>query len=156
KASRYFVVVLCFAFGLLAKPMLVTMPFALLLLDFWPLGRVAWPRRLSGGVLPEPTAPGNAHAFSRGGRAALYVLVEKLPLLALSAASCVITYFAQRRGGALAAAESGPISLRLENATVGVVRYVGKIFWPGNLAVLYPLPAQIPVVEVIAAAGVIL
>ena len=118
-AGRYGVVLLAFAAGLMAKPMPVTLPFALLLLDVWPLGR-----------LPVVSVRRTA--------AWLPLIREKLPLFAMSAASCVVTVFAQRSGGALQSLEQVPFAERLANALVAYVAYLGKIVWPSSLAVYYP------------------
>ncbi len=111
--GRYGLVVLLFAMGLMCKPMLVTLPVVLLLLDYWPLQRVE-PRKLSGLVL------------------------EKLPLLALSAASCVVTLFAQT--GAIQSTASFSVPLRLGNALAACMVYLGRMVWPAGLAVFYPFP----------------
>ena len=112
------VVAACFALSLLAKPMLVTLPFALLLLDYWPLAR-----RRTQGWRP--------------------LVLEKLPLLALCAVSCVLTWQAQATGGALRS-EGFPLLERLANAANAYVGTVGKTFAPWNLAPLYPRPPQGP------------
>jgi tetratricopeptide (TPR) repeat protein len=119
------VVAFVFALGLLAKPMLVTVPFLLLLLDAWPLGRVSL----------------------RGSRLDVWrpLVVEKLPLIALSALSSVLTFVAQQRGGAVAELTRVPLLLRLENAVVSYVAYLAKMIWPANLSVVYPLPEAIPI-----------
>ena len=120
----YALVLVLFALGLMAKPMLVTLPFTLLLLDFWPLGR--W------------HAAGNA---GPGGRRAIPLrglLLEKGPLFAMSAASCVVTFIAQRRGGALQTLQTIPFAERLANAVVAYAAYLGKTMWPSSLAVFYP------------------
>lgn len=115
--GRYLLVLLVFAIGLMAKPMLVTLPFVLLLLDVWPLGRL------------------NLEALKQRG----WLLVgEKIPLLALTLASSVITFLAQQSGGAVSSIERLPFSLRLENALVSYVRYIGKMLWPAKLAPFYP------------------
>jgi len=114
----YLVTAGCYTLGLLAKPMLVTLPFALLLLDWWPLGR--WP---------------NAGA-------ALRRLLEKLPLMGLAAASAVVTFFAQQRGGAIGSLEAYPLAARLANALVSYAAYLCKMLWPFNLAALYPHPGM--------------
>jgi protein O-mannosyl-transferase len=109
-----------FALSLMSKPMLVTLPFLLLLMDYWPL------RRLS------------LHAF-RGLRAAgLVVLWEKLPFLALSAASSVVTFFVQKQAGAVSPTEVLPIGIRISNAVLAYVAYLGKLLWPTDLSVFYP------------------
>jgi protein O-mannosyl-transferase len=129
---RYLAVFLLMALGLMAKPMLVTLPFVLLLLDVWPLGRL------------------------RQGQPVRWVLLEKAPLLVLSAASCVVTYIAQQRGGSVVGAEILPLPLRLSNAVVAYVAYLWKMVWPADLAVLYPYPAGFPAWEVAGAAAAIL
>ena len=110
--ARYLVVALLFSLGLLSKPMVVTLPFVLLLLDWWPLGRLG-PGRL---------------------------LLEKVPLLLLSAASGLVTFAAQRSGQSLLDLEHHTLSARLVNATISYVRYLGDAFLPTGLAVFYPLP----------------
>jgi tetratricopeptide (TPR) repeat protein len=121
---RYLLVLLVFALGLMAKPMLVTFPFVLLLLDYWPLGRLPWPPRW---------------------RALRPLLWEKAPLLALSAVDSVLTFRAQQGYGAVVALERLPFSARLANVAASYVSYLGKAVWPVDLAVLYPahpLPAD--------------
>lgn len=110
KWTRYVLVLLCLALGLMAKPMLVTFPFALLLLDYWPLRRP-----ISGRLV-----------------------AEKIPLFALVAASSVITFLAQSRGGAVSALAALPLTSRVANAVVAYVGYIQKMLWPARLAVLYP------------------
>ena len=125
---RYGAVLLFFALGLLAKPMLVTLPFVLLLLDFWPLGRV----RMG-------SNPAGDWAFSRDGCSTMVRLVwEKIPLLALAAASSVVTFVIHRRGGAVISLGATPLNLRLENAWISYLAYIGKMLWPAHLAVFYP------------------
>lgn len=121
--ARYLPVFACLALGLMAKPMLVTLPFVLLLLDVWPLGRYR---------------PGE------GGGPVLRLVAEKLPLFALAAASSIITFLVQREGGAVSGLELTPLGLRLANALVSSVLYIRNMFWPANLAVMYPMPASIP------------
>lgn len=118
----YALSLLAFAASLTAKPMLVTLPCVLLLLDLWPLGR--W---------SDPTA---------GTR--LRLVVEKLPFAALSAASCVLTMKAQSAGGAMQAVENFPLTVRAANAVVAYAQYVGKFLWPADLAVLYPNFGEMP------------
>ena len=114
---RYTLVALFFALGLMAKPMLVTWPFVFLLLDFWPLRRLAsradfWPR-----------------------------LREKLPLFAVVVASMIVTFLAQARGGAVRALEDAPLALRVSNAIVSYAKYSFATLWPADLAVYYPFSA---------------
>jgi tetratricopeptide (TPR) repeat protein len=125
---RWLVVVASvFGLGLMAKPMLVTAPFLLLLLDAWPLGRVSLGSRI------DAWRP---------------LVVEKLPLFALVAVSSVLTFAAQQRGGAMAELTRVPLLLRLENAVVAYVAYLAKMLWPANLSVIYPLPEAIPLWQV--------
>jgi tetratricopeptide (TPR) repeat protein len=107
-----------FALGLLAKPMLVTLPFCFLLMDFWPLQRLK---------------------VKSSGFKASSLLLEKIPFFLLVAASCVVTFFAQRSGEAVASLARVPLHYRLENAPIAVASYLLKIFWPANLCAIYPL-----------------
>jgi protein O-mannosyl-transferase len=127
-----------FALGLMSKPMLVTLPFVLLLLDYWPLQRFR-PSTLN----PQPSTPGR-------------LLLEKLPFFFLSAASCAVTFLAQRSGGAVMPAAALPLSERVANALVSYVRYIGKLLWPADLACFYPRPDRWPDWPVAAAALVLL
>jgi protein O-mannosyl-transferase len=136
---RYLPVFLALALSLLAKPMLVTLPFVLLLLDYWPLGRL----RLWGASPPAP-AP------------LALVLGEKVPLLALAAASCVVTVYAQSKGGVVESLEAFPLGLRVGNAVVSYVRYLGLALWPVGLAAYYPHPrAALPAWQVAGAAALL-
>ena len=123
--KSYLPVVLAFALGLMSKPMLVTLPLALLLLDFWPLGRFS-------------ADSDKRRAFSNYRK----LLWEKAPLFGLSAVSSIITFVVQRRGGSVADFETYPIGVRIANAVVSYVRYIGKTFWPQKLAVFYPHPGD--------------
>lgn len=125
--QRYLLTLACFALGLMAKPMLVTLPFVLLLMDVWPLGR---PRTLS-------------------------LLREKIPFFVLSGASSGVTYFTQAASGAVDTLRL-PLLLRLENACVTYWMYIAKMFWPVRLAVFYPYPHAIPAWEATAAAMALL
>lgn len=148
--GRYGLLCAVFVLGLLAKPMLVTLPFVLLLLDFWPLGRLrlgqATPR--AGSVekqRPSSSRPRKrkqgARSESQGGPrdhgARLSVLVlEKLPLLLATLGAIAVTLVAQR--GVVQTAERFPIEARMGNAVLAYVRYLGKLLWPERLAVFYP------------------
>ena len=126
--GRYLIVAIVFALGLMSKPMLVTLPFVLLLLDYWPLGRF------------------DAHR-SNTGRQVLQLVMEKIPLIALSAVSSLITFLAQR--GAIGWTEQLPMSERITNAFVAYVVYIRQMFWPTELAVFYPHPEnRLPIWEV--------
>jgi hypothetical protein len=124
---RYAAVAGLLAVGLAAKPMVITLPFVLLLLDYWPLARI------QGWATPTPAFPVPQAPWPR-------LLLEKVPLLALSAASAAITVFAQRSGHALESLGHIPTHLRLENAVYSYAKYAVKIFWPVNMALLYPHP----------------
>ena len=126
--GRYLTVALVVALGLMSKPMLVTLPFVLLLLDYWPLGRF------------------EAHR-SNTGRQVLQLVLEKIPLIALSAVSSIVTFLAQR--GAIGWTEQLPVSARISNAFVAYVVYIRQMFWPARLAVFYPHPEnRLPVWEI--------
>jgi len=121
---RYMVVLLSFALGLMAKPMLVTLPFVLLLLDYWPLGRFG-----SGGT------------SSTRLRVRLPLIYEKIPLFVLSAASSVVTFIVQQRGGAVTEISRQALGASIANGFVSYAVYIHKMIWPSKLAVLYPYPA---------------
>jgi protein O-mannosyl-transferase len=130
--KRYGLVGLLFVLGLMSKPMVISLPFVLLLLDYWPLGR-AWPA----GVAPDIQG-GRAWTPAPPQTPWTRLVVEKLPLLALSAASAVITMVAQKAGGAIH--NEYPFWDRLLNAIVSYARYMEKAIWPSRLAVFYPHP----------------
>ncbi len=135
RTSRfYWLALLLFALGLMAKPMLVTLPFVMLLLDWWPLGRFN---------------NGNSQAASQR------LVLEKAPFFLLVVVSCVLTVLAQRTE-AVVALEHVPLDLRLKNAVVACGGYLLDTFWPMNLALLYPLPTAVALGKVAAAAVVIL
>jgi len=125
---RYLLVAFLFALALAAKPMVVTLPFVLLLLDCWPLQRIAgW---------SQPS-----QAFAAPQLPLRKIVLEKLPLLALSAGASVITFIAQRKDGSVGSVARFPLPLRLENAIVSYAAYLWKAIWPAHLAVLYPYPS---------------
>jgi protein O-mannosyl-transferase len=119
--GRYLVVALLFAFGLMAKPQVITLPLVLLLWDYWPLARIS------------PSANG---AATSPAKSFAWLVVEKLPLFALSAGSAVVTLLTHR-GGAL---RWLPLSIRIANAIESYTRYVKLAFWPSRLALFYPYP----------------
>jgi tetratricopeptide (TPR) repeat protein len=141
-AAWYFLTLAFFACGLMSKPMLVTWPFVLLLLDFWPLGRfaAASPKRET---LADTTSTvhGRASSSPSGLKSAVMPLVEKIPFFVLSAVVSRITYHAQEAVGTMASFGPHPLSSRITNAVVGYGRYLEKTFWPTDLAVLYPYHA---------------
>lgn len=125
---KYLLLCLLFAMGLMAKPMLVTLPFVLLLMDYWPLSR----------IMRSPFGEVNYSHIVRHDLPEL--LWEKLPLFILTAASSVVTYLAQQAGGSVIPLERIPLSLRIANAVVSYVKYILKLIWPHNLAAYYPYP----------------
>ena len=129
----YAVALFCFALGLMSKPMLVTWPFVMLLLDYWPLRRVAGIENGGWKMAVSQLRP---------------LVVEKLPFFALTAAASLTTYWVQARGGAVQGWESLALSTRIGNAALAYCRYLGKIFWPEGLSVYYPLPGAWPIWEI--------
>ena len=133
------------ALGLLAKPMLVTWPFVMLLLDYWPLRRLAdlkskeYPRGTS-----HPPSLRSGAASRKVATGIWPLLREKLPLFALAAASAIMTLIAQSRGGAVRTLAHEPIALRLSNALVSYAKYLLLTFWPNDLAVYYPFAGISP------------
>ena len=132
--ARYVLVFVALAFGLMAKPMVVTLPLVLLLLDYWPLGRLRFEES--------------------GGRMVRKLVLEKLPLLALAGASSVVTYLAQHRGGATNMIGEVPPGVRVANAVLSCILYIRKALWPSRLAVIYPL--EFPPAWEVAVAAVLL
>jgi tetratricopeptide (TPR) repeat protein len=149
---RYAWVAITFALGLLAKPMLVTWPFVMLLLDYWPLDRMSGLRSDVKGR--KPNISGQPARRSVGGSrwsVVLGLVVEKIPLFALAAASAMMTLIAQSRGGAVRTLAHEPVTLRLSNALVSYAKYLLLTFWPNDLAVYYPF-AGIAAWQIIGAA----
>ena len=134
RAGRYILVVLLFALGLMAKPQVITLPFLLLLWDYWPLRR----------MFPQTPADSNSTAALFPARSFVQLVVEKVPLFAICAISAVITVKAQQAGASVQSLTKFPFSLRLENAIVSYARYLGKAFWPASLSPLYPFPQASP------------
>jgi tetratricopeptide (TPR) repeat protein len=135
--KRYLPVFLCFALGLMSKPMLVTLPFILLLLDYWPLNRL------------QIYSTENDHlkikeVIRRNSNKIFNLVLEKVPLFVLSAISVLLTLYAARYVGTVSSFESLPLRERISNAVVSYVLYIKKLFWPTDLAVFYPISA-IPV-----------
>jgi len=131
----FYLLSLCLlALGLMSKPMLVTWPFVLLLLDYWPL------RRFNDFSLPQCG----------------HLLAEKIPFFALAILLSLITFLAQQHGGAVIAVSSLPLSARVGNALISYCRYLGMTFWPAHLAFFYPHPGYWPLSKVLLAAGLLL
>ncbi|MFZ0825945.1 MAG: tetratricopeptide repeat protein [Verrucomicrobiia bacterium] len=126
-APGFFLALFFFACGLMSKPTVVTLPFVLLLLDFWPL------QRFNRSMIPR-------------------LLLEKLPFLALALAGSAVTYLVQKSAGAVWSAAVVPFHSKLANALLAYVRYLSKCFWPADLAVLYPYHSHLSAAPVIGSA----
>ncbi len=143
----YGLALVCFALGLMAKPMLVTLPFLLLLLDFWPLGRlydlrftIDESKDLQSDPQTKATTAPMASPTSRKSKIAYRkLLLEKVPFFLLAIASSVVTFLVQKTGGAVASLEALSFRQRIANALVSYIRYLGKMVWPHDLAVFYPI-----------------
>jgi hypothetical protein len=147
---RYALVLLTYAMGLMAKPMLVTLPFVLLLLDYWPLGR--W----------EPAVGSNRsrrqnRKVSESGKSFGYLVWEKVPLLALSVCASALTFYVQRITGAVVKPDILTFQVRFFNAIISYGKYIAKCFWPSKLSFLYPYPhLPLPVWQIVLSAAVLL
>lgn len=153
RLASYVLVVFFMALGLMAKPMLVTLPFVLLLMDFWPLRRLA--------VVPEDNTfdskNGESKTKNKNKAQILRLFVEKVPLLVLAAVSSVITIAAQQSGKAFAPLHALSLKIRVTNALVSYVKYIAKMLWPQDLACLYTYPYNgLPVWQVAGAAVLLL
>jgi protein O-mannosyl-transferase len=180
RLESYLAVLFCFALGLMAKPMLVTLPFVLLLLDYWPLQRLEqknatpkirpesneqragnWKReRLSARKRKRRSEDMHTALMSKESKPAndkkpwvsiRPLLLEKFPVLFLAAISCIVTYIVQQHGGAVITMEALPAHVRIANAAVSYCNYIGKTIWPDNLAVYYPHPGFPPLWQMIGA-----
>jgi protein O-mannosyl-transferase len=143
RVQRYALSVLLYALGLMAKPQVITFPFVLLLWDYWPLRRVILPNS----EREVETPPIEASLQQRPLR---WLVIEKVPLFALSVASAVLTMWAQRKGAGVD--DTAQVVEGLKNAIVSYVRYLGMALWPARLSPLYPFPASIPAWQVAGAA----
>jgi hypothetical protein len=144
--GRYSLVFVNAVLGLMAKPMLVTLPFVLLLLDFWPLNRIELVKGPS--VTKYPTT-----AF--GKVSIKHVIGEKIPLFAISLLSCIVTFYAQKSVGTVVSLEKLSFAKRISNALIAFTLYLGKTIFPLHLTVLYPFPSEIPPLEVIGAVALL-
>ena len=160
KLSKYFLCLILFALGLMAKPMLVTLPFVLLLLDYWPLGR--WQKVLNSvnmqvvnNTFPVKNEIENCNVNSliekeislpvkSSSRLIGRLLWEKAPFIFLTIISSIVTFWAQNKNGALPSMELLPFPTRIANTIISYVSYLGKIFWPVKLAVFYPYAHSFP------------
>jgi protein O-mannosyl-transferase len=151
----YLLALLFLVLGLMSKPMLVTLPCLMLLLDFWPLGRM----RNAGRTMPQAECGRQRLAKGSGGtmrRVPWHLLTEKVPFFLATAGAGVITYWAHQAGGHVEAMVELPLAARLGNALVSYSRYLGKLFWPVNLCAYYPHPGQWPATDIVLAGFVLL
>jgi tetratricopeptide (TPR) repeat protein len=135
KPALYMLSLLSFVLGLMSKPMLVTLPIVMLLMDFWPLDRDQYEKQEQ---RPHQVL-GRVQKF----------IIEKVPFFFFSFLSAVVTIYAQNKGGAIKSFDVIPIGFRLENALIAYVKYIIKTLWPHDLAVLYPIPIAYPPWQVI-------
>ena len=128
---KYLLTLAIFCLGLMTKPMLVSLPFVLLLIDYWPLGRFDF----------------------KGLRTFFHLVLEKIPFFILSAFSIIISSLSVKTFGTMASIESIPMTLRFGNALVSYIKYIGNMLWPYNLAIFYPYPQVVPGWQAIGAAA---
>ncbi len=143
--ARYLLTLCAFALGLMSKPMLVTLPVVLLLMDYWPLGRLQFGQ--AGLLARKEPASATQKPFPWS------LIWEKAPFIALSAASSVITLFAQHEGGAMASVRAVPFTFRSVNALSAYVLYLTKMAWPVHLSVIYPLPTTLTIIQGLVASA---
>ena len=143
---QYLLALLAFTLGLMAKPMLVTLPFVLLLLDYWPLGRLQL--RLTAGEIDSQSRDSGSLIFT--------LIWEKLPFFALAGACSVITYLAHQSAGYIQTSDVLSFGVRLANAVVAYVAYIWKMIWPQNLAIFYPPSIESLLTWQTAGAGLLL
>ena len=129
--KRYLLVLFSFVCALMSKPIVVTLPFVLLLLDYWPLGR--WTKNVS-------TSSNNSHGRLIG---------EKIPFIVLTVISSIVTIWAQNKAGAITSMEQLPFSVRIANSMISYVAYLKKFFWPVDLAVFYPYELSLPLGKIL-------
>ncbi len=127
--GRYILLFIVYALCIMTKPVVVTLPLVLLLFDYWPLERIKW-RQLGNSSSPKEII---RHKASVG-----RLIAEKIPLFALSAILCLITFVSQKSGGAVIELETVPLDYRIANMFFSYIRYIGKMIWPSRLAVFYP------------------
>lgn len=144
KQSSYLLAILFYMLGLMAKPMVVTLPFVLLLIDFWPLNRMALCTRKSNCDTPE-----------QGHKNCLFLVYEKIPFFILSILSSIVTFYAQKTDGAMANLSDLGLVARLENSIVSYVLYLGKLLIPSNFSIIYPHPKSFSLQVVIFSALII-
>ena len=132
--KRYGLVFLFFTLGLMSKPMLVTLPFVLLLLDYWPLRRLKFEQERGGNEISEKNTARRSEVFR--------LVLEKIPLFLLTTGLSIVTFITEKSYGAMNYAENLTFSTRLTNAMVSYLEYLGKMIWPRGLSILYPHPGN--------------
>ena len=148
---RYLLTLFVFGLGLLAKPILVTLPFVFLLLDYWPLGRIRFGKEIIDNKNEETRSISGFRESSIS-----HLLFEKIPFFVLTAISICLSTWSNQNQIDLISSEAVPIKLRFANAMVSYVSYIGKMIWPQNLAVLYPFPETMLPVWQVAGSGLLL
>lgn len=138
KIVRYATFFICYVLGLMAKPMAITLPFLMLLLDYWPLYRTRFLRTA------DKIVKTKIHSVP-------FLLLEKMPLMLLSIIISIATFITQQEGGAVKSLSSIPLYIRVENVLVSYVHYIVKLFFPAKMAVVYPYPIDIPIWQVVGA-----
>jgi Flp pilus assembly protein TadD len=145
--KRYLLTLLVFVMGLMVKPMLVTLPFVLLLLDYWPLkrlGLIHWQK--------PPYGKPEGEAIPERQVSVLQLVMEKLPFLAFSGVSIWVSIVSTQQMGIVVAADTVPMTLRIANALVSYLNYLAKMVWPHNMAIFYPFPKILPLWQVAGSA----
>lgn len=149
---RYLWILLFFSLGLMSKPMLVTLPFVLLLLDYWPLNRIDLKKNR--GADPQKPNAGIFATFQT--KINNRLILEKIPLFCVSLVAILLSSIAVERLGITISYVSKPIGLRLSNAVVSYIKYLGKIFWPLDLTFSYPYPRTLPALQIIGSALILI
>jgi hypothetical protein len=132
--KKYSLVFLFFTLGLMSKPMLVTLPFVLLLMDYWPLRRLKFEQERGGNEISEKNTARRSEVFR--------LVREKIPLFLLATGAGIVTFIVHKGGGGLQSMETISLSARLTNAMVSYLEYLGKVIWPRGLSILYPHPGN--------------
>ncbi len=140
--KMYLTVLLFFILGLMSKPMVVTLPFVLILLDYWPLNRFG--RRATNPPIFQASNP------------SIYLIIEKIPFFVFAAVSSIITYLVQQNCGAVNALDDWPLYVRITSAFVAYIGYIGKMIWPFHLAIFYPHPGALPMFQAAVACVLLL
>lgn len=148
--KRYWITLICFVFGLMAKPMLVTLPFTLLLLDYWPLNRIALPDKWR--VPPSNKLLVDKSLGDRQDCTLLNAIFEKIPFLLFSGLAIIFSTLAVNQLGLEVSFQSVPLNTRLSNALISYWAYIWQILWPTDLAFFYPFPKTIPLWKSLIAA----